>query len=214
MNTFFTSDCHFGHANILKYEAAARVDEHGVTFQSVDVMHRYIVHRWNNVVASGDIVYCIGDLSFKRDALRNMLQNLNGKKILICGNHDPYLKRLNSSDPAKQLLAQQQAMDDGFESVHLEIEIEIDGIGKVKMNHFPYAPDFENDEDRLRHLNLRPIPTGEDILIHGHVHSQWRTKRQEGQPLMINAGMDVWDMAPLSVTELRRYHHEILMAHD
>jgi len=50
---------------------------------------------------------------------------------------------------------------------------------------------------------LRPKPTGEALLIHGHVHSQWFSKQQRGQPLMINAGVDTWKLRPLSVEDLR-----------
>lgn len=36
MTTFFTSDHHFGHANILKYEDASRRNVHGGRFASID----------------------------------------------------------------------------------------------------------------------------------------------------------------------------------
>ncbi|HQS60044.1 MAG: hypothetical protein B7Y07_10680 [Halothiobacillus sp. 24-54-40] len=62
MTTFFTADQHFGHANILKYEADARRDERGDTFASVKHMDDALVEHWNAVVAPDDTVYALGDL--------------------------------------------------------------------------------------------------------------------------------------------------------
>ena len=210
MNTFFTSDHHLGHANIIRFEPLNRVDERGVMFESVNQMDEFLIERWNEVVGLDDLVYHLGDASYKRETLRAVLPRLNGRKILICGNHDPYFERMASGDPAKIKLAERRAKEDGFESIHTELEIEVEGIGRVKLNHYPYAPLKDGDELFARYLELRPIPTGEKVLIHGHVHSQWFSKEHGGR-LMINAGVDTWRLRPLSVEDLqgvlRAYEH-------
>jgi len=210
MNTFFTSDHHLGHANIIRFEPLNRVDERGVMFESVNQMDEFLIERWNEVVGLDDLVYHLGDASYKRETLRAVLPRLNGRKILICGNHDPYFERMVSGDPAKIKLAERRAKEDGFESIHTELEIEVEGIGRVKLNHYPYAPLKDGDELFARYLELRPIPTGEKVLIHGHVHSQWFSK-EHGKRLMINVGVDTWRLRPLSAADmigvLRAYEH-------
>jgi len=210
MNIFFTSDHHFGHANIIKFEPLNRVDARGGMFETVEQMDEFLILRWNEVVGVNDLVYHLGDASYKRETLRAVLPRLNGRKILICGNHDTYFVRMVSGDPAKIKLAERRAKEDGFESIHTELEIEVEGIGRVKLNHYPYAPLKDGDELFARYLELRPIPTGEKVLIHGHVHSQWFSKEHGGR-LMINAGVDTWRLRPLSVEDLqgvlRAYEH-------
>lgn len=81
-NTFFSSDIHFGHANIIKY-----CDR---PFASVDEMDEAIIERHNSVVKPGDTWYFLGDLSFCKDheKTRKLLLRMNGIKAWIPGNHD------------------------------------------------------------------------------------------------------------------------------
>lgn len=83
INTWFTSDTHFGHKNILEYEKEAR------PFATIEEMHEVMIERWNNVVADKDIVYHLGDFAFGRRNI-NIAGRLNGKKKLVMGNHDTY----------------------------------------------------------------------------------------------------------------------------
>ena len=46
-----------------------------------------MIERWNNTVRDCDKVYVLGDVAFHRDDLATV-GKLNGKKILIKGNHD------------------------------------------------------------------------------------------------------------------------------
>jgi calcineurin-like phosphoesterase family protein len=82
-NTFFTSDHHFGHKNILEYEKQHR------PFASVEEMNEALIDKWNSVVTRNDIVYYLGDFCFGRENIA-IADRLNGKKRLILGNHDVY----------------------------------------------------------------------------------------------------------------------------
>lgn len=81
--TWFTSDHHFGHANILKYEPDAR------PFTSLDEMHECLIERWNMVVGDADTVYCVGDFCFGKHNI-SIASRLKGQKKLVLGNHDTY----------------------------------------------------------------------------------------------------------------------------
>lgn len=81
--TYFTSDTHFGHANIIKYC--------GRPFASVEEMDEELIYRWNSTVDPGDTVWHLGDFALVRndlDRLRGYVERLNGKKLLLLGNHD------------------------------------------------------------------------------------------------------------------------------
>lgn len=81
MATFFTSDLHFGHANVIKYVPRP--------FKDVEEMDAELSRRWNAVVGPKDEVYVVGDFSLcKRARALEIAMALNGVKYLVRGNHD------------------------------------------------------------------------------------------------------------------------------
>lgn len=85
MNTFFTSDHHFGHARVIGYTNRP--------FQDVQEMSERLVENWNAVCKPGDVVYHVGDLAFlKPDEIPALVKRLNGQIHLVRGNHDRFLK--------------------------------------------------------------------------------------------------------------------------
>jgi calcineurin-like phosphoesterase family protein len=85
MNTFFTSDLHFGHARVIEYSNRP--------FKNVDEMDEALVANWNAVVQPNDTVYLVGDVSFHRhEKTLALLSRLQGNIGLILGNHDKKLK--------------------------------------------------------------------------------------------------------------------------
>jgi calcineurin-like phosphoesterase family protein len=83
INTWFISDTHFGHKNIIEYEKECR------PFDTVEEMNDTIISRWNSVVGVRDTVYHLGDFCFGRSNIE-IAGRLNGRKKLIMGNHDCY----------------------------------------------------------------------------------------------------------------------------
>lgn len=201
MATFFTADQHFGHANILIYEADSRKNDQGETFYTVEQMDEAIVDRWNSVVGPDDTVYSLGDFSYKLHTIAQYLPYLNGRVVLVCGNHDPFFKRCATDrvDEAREL-----AIEAGFADLHMQHVIEIEGVGKVKLSHFPYLPPTPDDELYLRYESLRPKPNGEALLLHGHIHSQWMMRQYRNLPPMLNVGVDMHEMKPISEHEIKR----------
>ena len=85
MNTWLISDTHFGHANILNFK---RDDGTPLRdFSTVEAMNECMIHNWNSVVGAKDRVYHLGDVVINRKFLK-VLDRLNGRKVLIKGNHD------------------------------------------------------------------------------------------------------------------------------
>lgn len=80
--TFFSSDHHFSHNNIIKYANRP--------FKNVDEMNEAMIERHNSVVTPQDIVWFIGDFTFERDEerVRRTIRRLNGEINFVKGNHD------------------------------------------------------------------------------------------------------------------------------
>lgn len=80
---FVTSDTHFGHKNIIKFEPVHR------PFASIEEHDRALVERWNAVVNPKDTVWHLGDVFFGTNG-HHVLAALHGYKKLVLGNHDHY----------------------------------------------------------------------------------------------------------------------------
>jgi len=77
---FFIGDTHFGHkAIVTKYKTRPG-------FTTIEEHDEAIVKAWNSVVTGKrDLVFHMGDVAF---GSIDILERLNGRKILIRGNHD------------------------------------------------------------------------------------------------------------------------------
>jgi len=78
-NTWFTSDTHFGHANIVRYCNRP--------FANVREMDEALISNWNECVKPKDTIYHLGDFAFRGDP-SPIFRRLNGEKFLLLGNHD------------------------------------------------------------------------------------------------------------------------------
>lgn len=84
-NVFLASDHHFGHKNILNFtkKDGSKVRD----FSSVEEMNEHIIEKHNSVVGKYDRVYFLGDVVMNKKYM-DCLERLNGKIVLIKGNHD------------------------------------------------------------------------------------------------------------------------------
>lgn len=82
---FVIADTHFGDENIIKYEKRP--------FKTVEEMDDKMIENWNNAVSPEDTVFHLGDVSFYTDKekISGIIDKLNGRKILVMGNHDDFL---------------------------------------------------------------------------------------------------------------------------
>lgn len=78
---YYTSDLHFGHANIIKF-----CDR---PWKQVDEMDKALIENWNNRVTDADHIYHLGDFSMNKGRFIKLVEQLNGQKHFIIGNHDP-----------------------------------------------------------------------------------------------------------------------------
>lgn len=121
---YFTSDIHLFHNLVLK--------KYRNEFSSFEEMHHDFVTKWNKQVNSKDIVFVLGDVSFgKFEETKSIISKLNGRKILIRGNHD---ERFN----AKQWI--QIGFDDIRDTFVFKKNTEnFKPAEKIILCHYPYS---------------------------------------------------------------------------
>lgn len=81
------SDTHFHHFNII------RLCER--PFHYTQEMNEHMIKEWNDIVKPDDVVIHLGDfLLGNKQKLEETCNRLNGKKILVRGNHDRSHKQM------------------------------------------------------------------------------------------------------------------------
>lgn len=74
----FIADPHLGHLNMAKRRGFNTIEEHD----------EYLVKQWNSVVTKRDLTYILGDITMESTKAYPILDRLNGRKIVVGGNHD------------------------------------------------------------------------------------------------------------------------------
>lgn len=184
MSVWFTADTHFGHKNVIGFCNRP--------YTNVDEMNEDLIAKWNDSVQEGDTIYHLGDFAFlNKVKTREIIERLNGDIILLKGNHDANRKK-------------EFFLDCGMTAVYdlgyghtLEYFSDDDEV-LFEMCHYP-VQEAMGDYDQRDYLLLEAPPRSEvpGVLVHGHVHQQWRMRRN-----MVNVGCDVWGLKPVSLRKL------------
>lgn len=187
---FFTSDTHFGHANIIKY-----CDR---PFKDVPHMNVSLVENWNSVVGPDDVVYHLGDVALgKWDDWDNWLSQLNGNKILVVGNHDRLFQE-NKPERYRRWYAEYAKW---FEGIVFDIAIPLADGTEVNMSHFPYDGD-SHDADRY---DTERLSDEGIVLLHGHTHSNSVLSQSQRGTVQVHVGVDAHHYAPVSEEQVINY---------
>ena len=144
---WFTADQHFFHKNIYKedffssgFKRPWRTEAEG---------RKNIIERHNSLVKKDDWVIHGGDFAMiaksQADRLRPILEKLNGRHILVLGNHDE-IKPFNY-------------INVGFTNVSTSYIMELDNRWKIVVNHDPSA---------------RCVVDDNTIFLCGHIHNLFR----------------------------------------
>lgn len=109
---YFSSDWHLGH------RGAIGMCER--PFEDIEEMNRALIANINARVNKNDTLYILGDIAHRTpvDEVNKLIAQINGKKILIKGNHD------KQYDPSL------------FEGVYDFLEINCDGQA-ISLMHYP-----------------------------------------------------------------------------
>lgn len=210
MGIYFTSDLHFGHGNVIKYcnrpFGSEEEKKSGVfSRETVLEMDETLIANWNSLVKDDDHIYCIGDLSLRFDILEKYSERLRGRKFLIPGNHDhchSYHKKSRSEEKRKDWINKYCEL--GW--IVLEEKMNINFYCDMNLCHHPYADMDLRDNKGVegyvdKYAKNRPYDD-KKVLLCGHVHERWKTNRSFKGSLMINVGVDVWEMKPVSLSTI------------
>lgn len=181
---FFTADLHFGHENIMRFDRRP--------FNSVEEMNKELIKRWNNKVSKDDTVYILGDIIWKscNDNAIDIIKALNGKKILITGNHDGFLLKNN------QLVKQFEYIKD-YDDICVKLE---DGTPKrLILSHY-FIPFYNGHRYGAIHLHGHSHVTEEN---NWEIEIQGAYNRHDGINLQIyNVGCMHWNYEPVTLDEI------------
>lgn len=174
-HTFFTSDTHFNHANIIKFCNRP--------FKDVEQMNDVMIANWNSVIGKDDTVFHLGDFCLGGAAeWTKILDRLNGKIYLIMGNHD--LKNIR------------QGFISRFEHVAMQIRIEI-GKKRIYLCHYPFLcfeGSYKDDVWQLfGHVHTRRSNSGIDA-----------GRLQYLYPTQYDVGVDNNNFTPVSFGQVKR----------
>lgn len=180
MSAFVTADSHFGHAKSLTF---LKPDGDRLRpFDSVEEMDEHMIDNWNRVVNKGDTVYHLGDVVIPRPSL-SILERLNGRKILIRGNHD--------QGPLKDF------------SRHFE---------DVRGAFFHPGDSTMRGGLIFTHVPVHPSCLSGHYLgnVHGHLHSNLiRLVDGTPDPKYFNACVEVNNFTPVPLEEIKTHFKNI-----
>ena len=173
-HTFFTSDTHFNHANIIRFCNRP--------FKDVNQMNEVLIENWNRVISPGDTVFHLGDFCLGGSLeWTNVLDRLNGKMHLILGNHD--MKNIR------------QGYINRFENVVMQMHIEI-GKRCIYLNHYPFlcfGGSYRDVWQLFGHVHTSPHNTGLDA-----------PRLKALFPTQYDVGVDNNNFTPVSFEQVRK----------
>lgn len=154
--TWFISDPHFGHDNVLKFEAEYH------NFINIEDHDKTIIANWFATVYDDDTVFFLGDASMPRvklDYVKHIFAQLPGKIVWIMGNHDYHI-----DDFWKKELSRVANIVEFTNYKEIFIKCK-------ERTNYPHGYDF------LRHIVLFHYPIAEfngsfkdSFHVYGHTH--------------------------------------------
>jgi calcineurin-like phosphoesterase family protein len=209
MSIFYTSDLHFGHANILVY-CEQRYEYLGLPSDAdVTDMNEGLVACWNSQVTPDDVVYVLGDMCMgKVNETIEWVGRLNGTKHLVWGNHDrPHPGTTKNPDKRQEW---ENRYAEFFTTQTLRATWDFDDI-EVTVNHFPFHG-IDHTEGGARYnadiiSQYEPTDEGDTLLLHGHVHDLYRYNGR-----MMNLGVDAWEGRFVTAEEIAAYFRSVATA--
>lgn len=219
MTNWYTSDLHFGHpfvAALRGYaepgwpnDATIREEclEAGVDLWDAVDWERHdrdLVDAINSRCSADDTLTVLGDVSSGGARSARIAEETIGKlnvprkrRRLILGNHENALVHGDRRDAVRWATLFGMVAPVG-------LDVLPDGR-PVLLSHFPYRDMFGRPapknvapntlDERLR--RFAPPRVDGLVLLHGHTHAD-NHREFPDDPMMLNVGVDAWDMAPVS----------------
>lgn len=172
MGIWFTSDLHLGHGNILRHQPNRPWDD-------VESMNEALIGNINELVSEQDVLYILGDFSFKVKQAQAMelREGIRCRNVhLVRGNHDCGWNGTSA-----------------FKTVTDYVELKTDSR-KIVMSHYPF-------------LEWNGSRRGWSVMLHGHQHNDagYNEANIEAGILRFDVGVDANDFKPVSLDTVLRW---------
>lgn len=131
---FIASDHHLGHDNV--WAKFTRLDGRPLRpFSSTEEMNETIIQNHNSVVKKADdIVVYLGDITINKKFMP-LVKRMNGRKIIIMGNHDKHALQLYIDAGFEAILGSKEY--DGFIVSHIPLHTSsVNRFGACVHGHF------------------------------------------------------------------------------
>tara|TARA_R110000868_G_C10973188_1_gene771479 strand:- start:24097 stop:24726 length:630 start_codon:yes stop_codon:yes gene_type:complete len=196
-----TSDWHVGHKNILNFCPRP--------YKNLDEMHRALIKNYNNNTHESTVGFFYGDMGIcSSSVLKDVIDQLQGTKVLILGNHDRGMHSMYNA---------------GFDVVLYGMTLKIQDQ-LMTFSHCPLRGLYREDTSKMKnsggnwhgefsdkHASF-VTPNNGQFHGHGHIHSPNKgfSKRIEGR--QIDLGVDANNYRPVQHSALESFIEKTLMS--
>jgi calcineurin-like phosphoesterase family protein len=196
-NHFVTSDWHLYHENSIKFDQRP--------FKDVEHMSEMLIKNYNKIVPTNGICYFAGDMGIgNNDSIKKVVEQLNGTKIYILGNHDKGADAMIAS---------------GFDAVLYGAVFYIAGQ-RVTLSHCPLRGLYREPTDHFKNESARggnwhgenkhdrfTFNDEGQFHLHGHIHSGPATKGIKERILgrQFDVGLPANHYRPVTMSEIESW---------
>ncbi len=162
---WFTADYHMGHSNIIGLCERP--------FAAVEEMENRIIQWHNELVGPRDTVYDLGDFAFRcsPEHAVECLEKLNGRRVMLWGNHDKPLRQAWRRGMLKSLVATGRVTFIGDSDPGLQTALQVSNDGqRIVLAHYAqrtWAGAFRGTWHLFGHShgNLSPFRKSFDVGV-------------------------------------------------
>ena len=201
---FFTSDLHFSAKNILYFHPERR-EKAGITLEELrenkeEALRKHdewLIKEWNKTIGKKDFVYILGDFCMgNKERTKYILNQLNGRKYLIFGNHDKSCRGLENYFQWTGDIKEVKFTNNQYPF------IDKDETFTIELCHFP-----------LYAWNRRPHGT---CHCHGHTHGSMDNYNVDSIELRVDVGFDgkLANFGFVNLETLYKYFKDIMKKTD
>lgn len=198
-NIFFTSDLHIGHANVILFDKRP--------FRDLNHMHEVLVNNYNSSVTDNDVCYFLGDVGLaKGDIVKEVINKLNGTKVLVLGNHDRNTYSM---------------YDQGFDVVINSFVFYL-GDKRISASHCPLPGIKREDVTGMKGAQVGEMWHGEfknqrfmsfdptvDYHLSGHIHSGPHCDKKRTLGNQMDVGVAANRYRPVSLSTIESWINQV-----
>jgi len=171
-NIWFTSDWHANHSKIITLANRP--------FKNCFEMEQKLIENYNKVVHKNDLVFLQGDMNFgSRKRFDKMIDQMNGKKHFIMGNHKDYAYKEGTMEKFVWVR--------NYYDLWVQDPDAKGGKQLICIFHYPI------EQWRNKHYN--------SIHVCGHSHG--RLPLRKGMERRIDVSVEAWNYYPVSYEQIK-----------